>query len=176
MAKEPQEDLYIFNRGQYVERLKLLNEVAEKIFFYNKLLLVVDEQLNGVRLALGAYRRGELSSSPTKSAGAARVDITRDKALVTGDNAGILGIDDPGQRRDCVLIGTSFVYCDTGVSAEFFVQFVRKLEARREEYRSLRKAAVRELVALKPSVTELSDRECRLLLADPQFQLDEEDS
>lgn len=36
MAAEPQEDLDIFNRGQYVERLKRLNEIAERIFFYNK--------------------------------------------------------------------------------------------------------------------------------------------
>ncbi|PFH35767.1 hypothetical protein BESB_054180 [Besnoitia besnoiti] len=174
MAMRPREDqeaggLFsgIFDRGGYVTRLKELNAAAERIFMYNKLLLIVDEQLNGVRLALGAYRRGEVESARRLAAGASSSGSKLAKERPRSD-AGLpgSGVEDSSRHSDCALVGTTFLYCSPTVLPTFLTQFAAKLEARRATYRSQRKAAVRALLAMNPSATELSERECRLLLAE----------
>ncbi|KEP64030.1 UNVERIFIED_CONTAM: hypothetical protein HHA_235360 [Hammondia hammondi] len=172
---EEGEDLFagIFDRGAYVVRLKELNAAAEKIFFYNKMLLVVDEQLNGIRMALGAYRRGEVESARRLTRGVASSSassrLARDKDSTLADSP-CDGVSDASGLSDCALVGSTFLYCSPTVLPTFLVQLAAKLEARRDKYRSERKEAIRKLLEMNPSATEMSERECRLLLAEPVSQ------
>ncbi|KFH02098.1 hypothetical protein TGMAS_235360 [Toxoplasma gondii MAS] len=172
---EEVEDLFagVFDRGAYVARLKELNAAAEKIFFYNKMLIVVDEQLNGIRMALGAYRRGEVESARRLTSGvvcsSASSRLARDKNSTLADSP-CDGVGDASGLSDCALVGSTFLYCSPTVLPTFLVQLAAKLEARRDKYRSERKEAIRKLLEMNPSATEMSERECRLLLAEPVSQ------
>ncbi|CBZ54552.1 conserved hypothetical protein [Neospora caninum Liverpool] len=162
-----------FDRGGYVARLTELNAAAEKVFFYNKMLLVVDEQLNGIRMALGAYRRGEVESARRLASAVVSPSVSNRLASDSKTNlpdTPCNGVDDLSGLSDCALVGSTFVYCSPTVLPTFLVRLAAKLEARRDRYRSERKEAIRELLEMNPSATELSERECRLLLAEPEFQ------
>ncbi|CXI19568.1 conserved Plasmodium protein, unknown function [Plasmodium berghei] len=52
--------------SQYYNRLVELNLLAEQIFCQNKKLLLIDNNLNGIRSTKGGYRRNEITKNVSK--------------------------------------------------------------------------------------------------------------
>nr|SPJ13358.1 conserved Plasmodium protein, unknown function [Plasmodium sp. DRC-Itaito] len=92
--------------SQYYNRLVELNSLAEHIFCQNKKLLLIDNNLNGIRETLGAYRRNEIIKNNIE----------------------------------------------------------KTLTEKRDKEREKRKALIKELVKLNPSVTEIPLEEAKFLL------------
>ncbi|CAG9483473.1 conserved Plasmodium protein, unknown function [Plasmodium vivax] len=115
---------------QYYSRLVELNMLAESIFCQNRQLILIDNNLNGVRTTKGGYRRNEIDNRVGKLGTYSNLFITLSRAQIN----------------------------------EHLESVEKVLSERRDKLRERRKALIRELVKLNPSVTEMPLEEAKFLL------------
>ncbi|SPJ09633.1 conserved Plasmodium protein, unknown function [Plasmodium sp. DRC-Itaito] len=116
--------------SQYYNRLVELNSLAEHIFCQNKKLLLIDNNLNGIRETLGAYRRNEIIKNNVKISSYNNLFLTLSKR----------------EMKD------------------YLENIEKTLTEKRDKEREKRKALIKELVKLNPSVTEIPLEEAKFLL------------
>ncbi|KAL8271426.1 hypothetical protein Esti_004627 [Eimeria stiedai] len=148
----------------HAQRLLQLNVAAEKVLFLNQLQLAVSQDLEKVREALGAYRRGEaggcantgLPSGSKRSISSSK----RSSSSSMGEPCGLLD--------DWYLLGETFLAVDAEQAATFLWQASShrdRLERRRSRLHQERREALRALLALSPSAEEIANSDWAFLLS-----------
>ncbi|XP_026191221.1 uncharacterized protein LOC34620781 [Cyclospora cayetanensis] len=142
----------------HAQRILQLNFAAEKVLLLNRLVLAVSEQLEKVREALGAYRRGEAGGTVTASATASS------NTSMMSEPCGFLD--------DWFLIGESFVALDAEQICVFLWQHRERLQRRRSRLLTERRGALRSLLSLSPSAEEIANSDWGFLLQQAETDRD----
>ncbi|KAL8435151.1 hypothetical protein Efla_006372 [Eimeria flavescens] len=158
----------------HAQRLLQLNVAAEKVLLYNRLLLAVGEDLEKVREALGAYRRGEAGGCASSGVPGGSSSRSSSRSSSSSSSLG----EPCGLQDDWYLLGETFLAVDAEQVATFLWQASHRdrLEKRRSRLRQQRREALRALLALSPSADELANSDWAFLLRDKEQPEDGSDS
>ncbi|CDJ62498.1 hypothetical protein ENH_00016720 [Eimeria necatrix] len=144
----------------HAQRLLQLNIAAEKVLFLNKLLIAVGEQLEKLREALGAYRRGEAGRALPSSSSSSSSSCSSSSSSRMAETCAL--------TEDWYLFGETFVAVDSEQICSFLFQRRERLQQRRSRLLQQRRGALRALLALSPSAAEIESSDWGFLLRDSE--------